>query len=74
MEIACNLLSEGQTSVAAVIERVQQLAANEHVRACEGPLGSEAGAGPYVLGLTRQELVQTAQEQLTKQRQISEPV
>ena len=68
VEIACNLLSEGQASVAAVIERVQQLAANEHVRVCEGSLGSEAGEGPYVLGLTREELVQTAQEQLTKQR------
>ncbi len=69
MEIACNLLSEGQTSVAAVIERVHELAAVESVRVCEGPLGSEPGAGPYILGLTQEELVQTARERLTKQRQ-----
>ena len=66
VEIACNLLCEDETPVAAVIERVQQLALDERVRVCEGPLGSEPGMGPYVLGLTREGLVQTAREHLTR--------
>ena len=64
VEIACNLLDEARTPVGAVVERVRQLAAEEGVQVCEGPLGTDVGGGPYVLGLTREGLVQTAREQL----------
>ncbi len=64
VEIACNLLNETRTPVAAVVERVRQLAAEEGVQACEGPLGTDAGGGPYVLGLTRDGLLQAARKHL----------
>ena len=64
VEIACNLLDEARTPVAAVVERVQQLAKEEGVQACEGALGTDAGGGPYVLGLTRDGLVQAARDEL----------
>ena len=64
VEIACNLLDEARTPVATVVERVRQLAAEEGVQALEGPLGTDAGGGPYVLGLTREALVHAARGQL----------
>lgn len=61
MEIACNLLDEGQSSVSDVMRRVVELAAQAGVQQVRGEeLGSEPGSGPYVLGRTRAQLLALA--------------
>ena len=64
VEIACNLLDEGVSSVSDVMQRVAQLAAEAGVQLPSQQLDSEPGNGPYVLGRIRADLVAFASSQL----------
>lgn len=64
VEIACNLLDEGTSSVADVLRRVSELSTDAGVQAVGQQLGSGPGSGPYVLGRTRSELVALAAREL----------